>query len=110
MGYYQGEKLINSAEGKLNAVTDSAILLGVTVVGALIPTVIKADVPFVFSAGKVTLKLQTVLNQIMPSLIPVLLVAFVYWLLGRKKMTSTKVILFVLVLGIVLSYFHILGA
>lgn len=46
----------------------------------------------------------------MPSLIPVLLVAFVYWLLGRKKMTSTKVILFVLVLGIILSYFHILGA
>lgn len=110
MGYYQGEKLINSAEGKLNAVTDSAILLGVTVVGALIPTVIKANVPFVFSAGKVTLKLQTVLNQIMPSLIPVLLVAFVYWLLGRKKMTSTKVILFVLFLGIALSYFHILGA
>ncbi|KRL63538.1 phosphoenolpyruvate-dependent sugar phosphotransferase system EIID [Lactobacillus psittaci DSM 15354] len=110
MGYYQGEKLIDSAQGKLNAITDSAILLGVTVVGALIPTVIKAHVPFVFKAGKVTLKLQTVLNQIMPSLIPVLLVAFVYWLLGRKKMTSTKVILLVLVLGIVLSYFHILGA
>ena len=58
MGYYQGAKLIDSAQGKLNAVTDAAILLGVTVVGALIPTVITAKVPFVFRSGKVTLKAQ----------------------------------------------------
>ncbi|MDN6028588.1 MAG: PTS system mannose/fructose/sorbose family transporter subunit IID [Lactobacillus sp.] len=109
LGFYQGQKLLESAEGKLNLVTDSAILLGLTVVGALIPTVITAHVPFVFQAGKVTLHLQTVLNQIMPSLVPALLVALVYWLLGKKHVTATKVILFVLVLGIVLSYCHILG-
>lgn len=109
LGYYQGEKLIDSAEGKLNLITQSAILLGLTVVGALIPTVVTVNVPLVFQTGKVTLKLQSVLNEIMPSLVPVLLVAFVYWLLGKKKVTSTKVILFVLVLGIVLSYFNILG-
>ena len=109
MGYYQGTKLIDSASGKLNAITDSAILLGVTVVGALIPTVIKAKVPYVFHTGKITLKMQTILNQIMPSLVPVLLVTLVYWLLGKKGVTSTKMIWFVLILGIILSYFHILG-
>ena len=109
-GYYQGNKLIDSASGKLNLITDSAILLGVTVVGALIPTVIRAKVPFVYHAGKVTLKMQDILNQIMPSLVPVVLVALVYWLLGKKNVTSTKMIWFVLILGIVLSYFHILGA
>lgn len=109
MGYYQGTKLIDSASGKLNAITDSAILLGVTVVGALIPTVITAKVPYVFHTGKITLKMQSILNQIMPSLVPVLLVALVYWLLGKKGVTSTKMIWFVLILGIVLSYFHILG-
>ncbi|WP_201726462.1 PTS system mannose/fructose/sorbose family transporter subunit IID, partial [Lactobacillus helveticus] len=109
MGYYQGTKLIDSTSGKLNAITDSAILLGVMVVGALIPTVIKAKVPYVFHTGKITLKMQSILNQIMPSLVPVLLVALVYWLLGKKDVTSTKMIWFVLILGIVLSYFHILG-
>lgn len=109
LGYYQGTKLIDSASGKLNAITDSAILLGVTVVGALIPTVINVKVPFVYQTGKVTLKMQSILNQIMPSLVPVLLVALIYWLLGKKHVTSTKMIWFVLILGIVLSYFHILG-
>src|SRR5699024_12369529 len=67
LGYSQGAKLIDSASGRLNAITDSAILLGVTVVGALIPTVVNVKVPFVYRVGKVTLKMQTILNQIMRS-------------------------------------------
>lgn len=110
LGYSQGEKLLESSRATLNAITDAAILLGVTVVGALIPTVVTAKVPLVFRTGKVVLKAQTVLDQIMPSLVPALLVLLVYWLLGKKKVTSTKMIIFVLILGIVLSYFHILGA
>lgn len=110
LGYSQGEKLLDAASDKLNAITDAAILLGVTVVGALIPTVITAKVPLVFRTGKVVLKAQSVLDQIMPALVPALLVALVYWLLGKKNVTSTKMIIFVMILGIVLSYFHILGA
>ncbi|MCP7006322.1 PTS system mannose/fructose/sorbose family transporter subunit IID, partial [Listeria monocytogenes] len=46
LGYKQGAKLVTEFADRLNALTDAAILLGVTVVGALIPTVIKATVPF----------------------------------------------------------------
>lgn len=109
LGYVQGAKLVGEFGDKLNMLTNSAILLGVTVVGALIPTVVKANVPFVYRSGKVTLKMQSMLNQIMPSLVPVLLVALVYWLLGKKNVTSTKMIIFVLVLSIVLGAFKILG-
>lgn len=96
LGYSQGEKLIYAAGDKLNKITDSAILLGVTVVGALIPTVVSVKVPLVFRTGKVTLKAQSILNQIMPSLVPVILVAICYWLLGKKKMNSTRLIVSVL--------------
>lgn len=109
MGYSQGEKLIYAAGDKLNRITDAAILLGVTVVGALIPTVVSAPVPLVFKTGKVVLKAQTILDQIMPSLVPVLLVALAYWLLGKKKMNSTRLIVSVLILGIVLGAFGIIG-
>ena len=109
LGYSQGEKLIYAAGDKLNRITDAAILLGVTVVGALIPTVVSANVPLVFKTGKVVLKAQTVLNQIMPSLVPVALVALCYWLLGKKKMNSTRLIVLVLILGIVLGAFGIIG-
>lgn len=109
LGYSQGEKLIYAAGDKLNRITDAAILLGVTVVGALIPTVVSTKVPLVFQSGKVTLKAQSVLNQIMPSLIPVLLVALCYWLLGKKKMNSTRLIVCVLIGGIILGGFGILS-
>lgn len=109
LGYSQGEKLIYAAGNKLNRLTDAAILLGVTVVGALIPTVINANVPLIFKTGKVTLKVQSILDQIMPALIPVLLVVVCYWLLGKKKMTSTKLIITVLVCGIILGGFGIIG-
>ncbi len=85
------------------------MVFAITVVGALIPSVINARVPFVFSSGEVSLELQSVLNQIMPSLVPVALVALIYWLLGKKGMSSFKAILFVMALGIVLSVLGILG-
>ena len=53
--------------------------------------------------------MQTILNQIMPSLVPVLLVALVYWLLGKKHVTSTKMIWFVLILGIVFLTLTFIG-
>ncbi|WP_238333939.1 PTS system mannose/fructose/sorbose family transporter subunit IID [Companilactobacillus halodurans] len=109
LGYVQGAKLVGEFGDKLNMLTNAAILLGVTVVGALIPTVVKANVPFIYKSGKVTLKMQSMLNQIMPSLVPVALVALVYWLLGKKNITSTKMIIFVLILSIVLGAFKILG-
>lgn len=109
LGYSQGTKLVNDFSDKLNALTDAAVLLGITVVGALIPTVVKATVPFVYQSGKVELKMQDMLDQIMPSLVPALLVALIYMLLGHKKMTSTKAILLVMLLGIVLYNLKILG-
>ncbi|EAD8057855.1 PTS system mannose/fructose/sorbose family transporter subunit IID [Listeria monocytogenes] len=109
LGYKQGAKLVTEFADRLNALTDAAILLGVTVVGALIPTVIKATVPFVYKSGKVELKMQDMLDQIMPSLVPVLLVALIYALLGHKKMTSTKAILLVMVIAIILFNLKILG-
>ncbi len=109
LGYAQGLKLVTAMEGKLKSITEAASILGLTVVGALIPTVVRPTVPAVFKSGEVTMEVQGILDQIMPALIPVALVAFVYWLLGRKKMNSTKAIWILLALSIILGAFGILG-
>lgn len=109
LGYKQGTKLVTTLSSKLKNITEAADILGLTVVGALIPTVISVKVPYVFTSGKITMKLQDILNQIMPALIPVALVAGVYWLLGRKKMNSTKAIFILIILAIVLAALNILG-
>ena len=74
--------------------------------GALIPTVVKANIAANFKSGDVTLEGQAIVDQIMPSLVPVLVVAGIYFLLGKKKMTSTKAILIIMVASIV---FHAIG-
>lgn len=109
IGYREGSKIITSAKDKLDALTAAATLLGVTVVGALISTVVSANVTATFTIGEISVNGQEILDQIMPRLVPVLVVAFLYWLLGRKKMSSTKAILLVMVLSVVLYALGILG-
>ena len=100
---------ITSAKDKLDALTAAATLLGITVVGALVATVVKANVTATFTSGEISVNGQDILNQIMPCLIPAAFVGFIYWLLGRKKMSSTKAIILVMVLAILLHVVGILG-
>lgn len=109
LAYKEGVKLVTTMKDKLQALTNSATLLGIMVVGALIPTVVKANVPFIYKSGKVELNFQDMLNDIMPALLPVVLVGFAYWLLGLKKMNSSRVIWIILALSIVLYNLKILG-
>lgn len=109
LGYNQGVKLVTTLKNQLSAFTNAVTVLGVTVIGALIPSVVKASVPFVYKHDGVELVLQDTLDSIMPAMVPVLLVALTYWMLGQKKLNSTRVILIILVLSIVLSAFGILA-
>ncbi|WP_086444296.1 PTS system mannose/fructose/sorbose family transporter subunit IID [Candidatus Enterococcus lemimoniae] len=109
IGYKQGAKLVGAMSGRLSALTDAATLLGITVIGALIPSVVKAPITWEFKSGEVSLKLQETLDQIMPMLLPVLVVALVYYLLGTKYFNSTRAILFIVVLAILLRALNILG-
>lgn len=106
IGYKQGVKLVSAMSNKLNALTSAATLLGVTVIGAMIPTVINANLSLKFEIGEITLSLQDTLNQIMPKMIPVILVAIIYYLLGKKYFNSTKAIVSIIVISIL---FRVLG-
>lgn len=109
LGFKQGTAVVKNISGSLKHITEAANILGLSVVGALIPTVVNAKVPFVFTQGDVTLEIQAMLDSILPSLVPVLFVGFVYWSLGLKKMNSTKAILMIIVLAIIFSALGILG-
>lgn len=109
LGYKQGAKVVSSVGTTLKNVTEAATILGMTVIGSLIPTVVKAKTPYVFTQGEVEFVLQEMLDKIMPALLPVCVVALTYWLLGRKKLNSARVILILIVLGVALSKFGILG-
>ena len=92
-----------------SAFTNAATVLGVTVIGALIPSVIKVATPLVYNHNGVSLSMQTTLDGILPALIPVLLTLLTFWMLGQKKLNSTRVIWIVLIMTIALSALGILG-
>ncbi len=86
LAYREGKKLVSNVGNLLNNLTDAATLLGVFVIGGLIPTVVNVIVPFKLTIGKKSLAIQAdMLDQILPALVPIALVALAYWLLGRKK-------------------------
>jgi len=101
LGYKEGVKLVSTLSGKLNHITEAANVLGVTVIGAMIPLTVKIGVKYQYKIGqKVTNVQADFIDKIMPALIPALLVGLIYWLLGKKKMSSSKAILVVIILGV----------
>lgn len=109
VGYYSGTKLITNLGEKLAIFTEAASIMGLSVVGALIATSVKLTTAVNFKVGEVAMNLQTdILDKIMPSLLPVLVTALVYKLLGNKKWTPTKLILLIIVFSLVCSFFGIL--
>ena len=103
MAYEQGMKLVTTMSDQLNAITDAATVMGVFMVGALVATNVNVVFSIAPEIGGVTVNIQNICNMILPKLVPACLVGFVYWLLGRKGMTSTKAIFIVLVIAIALG-------
>ena len=109
LGYKQGVKLVTTLKDKLQAFTNAATVLGITVIGALIPSVVRATVPLVYTNGEVELNIQDTLDQILPAMVPLALVALTYWMLGKKNLNSTRVIWIILGLSIILYNLKLLA-
>lgn len=109
IGYTSGTKLITGLGAKLSVFTEAASIMGLSVVGALIATSVKINTGLQFAVGEVSLNVQSeILDKIMPSLLPVLLTLLIYKLLGNKKWTATKLILLIIAIALVCSFFGIL--
>lgn len=110
LAFKEGTKIVSQISGTLKKITDASTVLGMMVIGALIPTVVKIKTILVPVIGENEVNIQEqIFDAMMPALLPVLAVLFVYWLLGRKKMNSTRVIFIMIFISIICNYFNILG-
>ncbi|QAT39554.1 PTS system mannose/fructose/sorbose family transporter subunit IID [Clostridium sp. JN-9] len=109
IGYSQGKKIAVGMGGRLKQLTEGASILGLFVIGGLAPSIINVKVPYVFQSGSVKLVVQDMLDKILPGMVPLAIVFFSYWLLGKKKMNSTRLIVVLIILGIVLYNLQILA-
>ena len=103
VGLAQGPRLATTFADSMAIFTEGASILGLTVVGAMIPAVINYKLDLTYKVGKVTMNVQDMLDKIMPALIPLAIALFSYWILGRKHMNSTRLIFVLILIGMVLG-------
>lgn len=112
LGYEQGSKLLTGKNGKdlLQRATTMGTVIGLMVVGSLIVSTVKINVPIAYKVGESTFKVQEMLDDIMPNLFPFLLTMLVYYLLKKKNAkNSVAIIVAIMILGILLSVVGVLG-
>lgn len=106
-GYEKGTDIIADAAGnKLQKLTEGASILGLFVMGALVNKWTSVNVPIVVSTitkqdGTVAITtVQTILDQLMPGLIPLLL-TFLCMNLMKKKVNPIWIIFGLFAVGII---------
>ncbi|WGO82547.1 PTS mannose transporter subunit IID [Arsenophonus apicola] len=115
-GYKKGLDIVHDMGGGfLQKMTEGASILGLFVMGALVNKWTNVNIPLVVSeiknpeTGEVTITtVQTILNQLMPGLVPLLLTFGCMWLL-RRKINPLWIIVGFFILGIVGYWAGFLG-
>ena len=102
LGYKFGANVMTLFADQIKMLTNSAQVLGLTVVGGMVAANVSIPITLTYTYGEVVLSFQTFADQIMPKLTSALFVGLIYWILGRKKMTSGKCILIILAISFVL--------
>ncbi len=110
-----GTTIIDKLSSELSTISETASMIGVTVISGLVATYVKMNVGISFAAGAAqegvkqsTVNIQSMLDGIAPALLPVLYTALMYWLIKKKGWDTYKLVILTVVLGIVLSVCGIL--
>jgi PTS system mannose-specific IID component len=114
-GYNRSVKIIEDVSGNtdFNLLREAAQILGLTVVGGFIPSMINVTLkyqykPIIDGVEGTPVILQNVLDGILPRLLPIAFVAFCYWLLKNRKFTPVGVIALIAVVTFFLGAVGIL--
>lgn len=108
LGYVKGQELIRqiSESNLMDKVMYGCSVAGLMVVGGMAATLVNVTTPLAYGESLI---LQTVLDGIMPKMIPLLLTGFMYWLV-KKGVHPIVIVIACFIVGIILNYFGILVA
>lgn len=104
-GYKIGVKAVSTISESTKYITKAAGILGVMVVGGLIPSYISFTFSesLKFGMGDGT-TVQSVFDNILPNILPLGIVFLIYWLFKKKNANVLVVILGIILFGILMSF------
>ncbi|MGC8786516.1 MAG: PTS system mannose/fructose/sorbose family transporter subunit IID [Anaerolineae bacterium] len=105
-GYLQGRNAVTNIlkSGALNRAITMAGVLGNFVLGALTVNFVKVSTKIKFTIGGSTFELQKILDGLLPNMLPLLLVLLVWWLLEKKKISPTQILIGIIIVAVLGSY------
>lgn len=104
IGYSGGTKFLEriSQDGTLQRTTEAAKIMGLMVIGAMIPTMVTLTLSPTIDINGAQVVVQDIIDQICPAILPLLLVGGCYGAL-KKSISGTAVMFALLALGIILA-------
>lgn len=109
LGYKSGNKYLAKLyqEGLMDRVMQFASIVGLSVVGGMVASMVSISTPIEFTTGGTELILQNMIDSIFPKLLPLAFTLGIYSLI--KKKVSTNILLFgIIIVGMLLSFLGIL--
>ena len=109
-GYKLGTNSIETlvSGGLMNRATTAAAVMGLTVIGGMIASMVSVNIALVANFGQdVTLNVQSIFDDICPKILPLGLTFLIYRFL-KKGVKATWIMVGIIVLGIVGKFFGIL--
>ncbi|MCY3024904.1 PTS system mannose/fructose/sorbose family transporter subunit IID [Aerococcus loyolae] len=110
LGFTMGVKYISQIyeSGLMSVLTKSASILGLIMLGAMTGNLVQFQSALKWNlGGDNVIVLQDVLDQIFKGIIPILFTLGCFYLLSKKKMNFTLLIILVIILGMSLSFLKI---
>lgn len=110
-GYKLGSGFLAKVQesGLMEILTYGASMLGLMVIGGMTAENVAITVPLVIGSGETATTLGDICNTIMPGLLPLAFTLLMYWLVSKKNVKTTTLLVALVVVGLAGSFFGILG-
>lgn len=102
LGYEGGMSFVQDASesGLFEKLTEAAKILGLVVIGGMIASMVSLSTPLVLNFNDAKIEVQTTLNTIFPSLLP-LLATLATWKALKKGISTTLILLIIIIISII---------
>ncbi|QWT18025.1 PTS system mannose/fructose/sorbose family transporter subunit IID [Collinsella sp. zg1085] len=112
VGYKLGSGFLQKIQesGLMTTLTYGASVLGLMVIGSMTAENVSITVPLTIGSGDAVTSLGEIVNTIMPGLLPLSFTLLLYWLVSKKQVKTTTLLVVLVGIGLVGSYFGILAA
>lgn len=110
-GYSKGIDIIKSSGGNiLQRLANTANVVGLMVIGALIASVVKVKIVTEISAGENVIKFQEMFDKVMPGLLSLLVTIMIYRILKKTNGKHAPLLIIgIMIISVALKVFKVLG-